>query len=183
MPSQAEGPRTGTFEELREALQIDKNDLDTCLVEQPDLFYRVSEAYTLARSLQDEIKSDITQLTSALGAQFRANVPDGQKAPTVDAINQMIAGSPKMIDLQKEMLLASTKVGKWAALKESYDMRSSALKSLTQLFSSNYFTVQTGSRQRGDAIERGADAIKRESGEERQNRAPRVPRQRPQAED
>lgn len=173
MPQVADGEHTGTFTQLKAAVAIDKNDLDTCLVEQPDLFYRVSEAYTMARSLQDEIKYDITKLTAELGAQFRSAASDDKKPPSVEAVNHMINNSPKMVDLQKEMLVASTTVGKWAALKEAYDMRASALKSLTQLFSSNYFTVQTGSRTRSEAVQRFGDDVREASGVERRNRPTR----------
>lgn len=174
MPAVASGERTGSFQELRNALHIDKNDLDTCLVQQPDLFYRVSEEYTLARSLQDEIKHDILNLEAALGAQFRADASEDKKPPSVEAIKHMIAGTPKMISLQKEMLDASTRVGKWATLKESYEMRSSSLKSMTHLFAANYFTVSTGVRLKNEAIERGGDRNRNDAGEERRNREPRV---------
>lgn len=167
-------PRTSLFDDLKRAVEIDKNDLDTCLVEQPDLFYRVSEQYTLARSLQDEIKYDIAQLEAELSAQFRKENDGEKKGPTVDAVKAAVLSSPKMIDLQKELLSASTKVGKWAALKEAYDMRASALKSLTQLFASNYFTVSTGQKPRDEARGRLGDDARQVAGEERRNREPRV---------
>lgn len=175
-----ESGRTSLFEDLKAAVQIDKNDLDSCLVQQPDLFYRVSEEYTLARSLQDEIKFDITQLEAELGAQFRKEAEGEKKPPTDTAVKALIAATPKMIDLQKELLAASKRVGKWGALKEAYDMRASALKSLTQLYASSYFTVQTGKAPIADARGRIGDDMRKEGGEERRSREPR---QRPRADD
>lgn len=173
MPSSPTGERTGSFSELRQALLIDKNSLDDDLVEQPDLFYRVSEQYTQARSFQDQIKTEITQLESELGAQIREEAELNKAKVTVDAVKQEIAGSPKMIALQKEFWDAATTVGKWASLKESYDMRASALKSLVQLYASNYFSVQTGSRPRAEAMTRLADEARAEGGNERREREPR----------
>src|SRR3990167_7589612 len=53
-------------------LQIDKEDLDTCLAEQPDLSYYVGEAYADAVDRRDALKLDLEELQADLDKKVRA---------------------------------------------------------------------------------------------------------------
>ena len=174
MPKLGSGERTGTFADLKDALQIDKLALDDAWVELPDLFWRVSEAYTMACSDRDELKLELGELRASLSSQYRAEAESAGKKTSVDSINAEVENSPKYADLQREYSDLVAKAAKWAALKEAYGTRRDALKGLTQLYASNYFSIDAGSRPRSAAVDSVAERNRLEAGTERQNRPTRL---------
>jgi len=159
------------YEQLRDALRIDKFNLDDELVNNPELVQRVGEQVEMAISRRDEANLDLKNAMAALDAVLREEA--GDKKLTEKAIEQQINDSVKIIDMRKNIIRLTEKVGRWQALRESYRDRSSALKGLCSLHATNYFVVNSGSPYRREAVSRQADDIRAKAGEERASRPAR----------
>lgn len=124
------------LEMLREQLQIDRDDLDTGLVEQPDLYYHVAEAFVLAVAKRDEAKLDLEQATADLDKQFReaAAEADPPEKLTEAAITRKLASAPRIQTLERGLLRLRVEADKWQALKESFQQRSFMLRELVAIF-------------------------------------------------
>jgi hypothetical protein len=168
-----EDEANGLIDDLRVGLRIDKNDLDTALMEQPDAYWRVSEAYVMACSRRDEMKLEMGQATAELDKQYRGEAEKAGDKLTEKSLQSQIDLAPKIIDFKKKYGAACLKADLLAAMKESYRDRSGALRELSQLYASNYFTVSMGSRARDEAGGRKADDIRNTAGTARIDRSRR----------
>jgi hypothetical protein len=123
-----------TLDTLRAQLQIDKDDLDTCLVEQPDLYYHVAEAYVMAVAKRDEAKLNMEQVTAELDKQFRQAAAEAEEKLTEAALSRKLTASPRMQTLEKDYLLYRVEADKWQALKEAFQQRSFMLRELVAVY-------------------------------------------------
>lgn len=160
-------------DDLRAGLKIDRNSLDDHLLEQPDAFWRISEAVIMATSRRDEIKLDMEQLAYELDKAFRQDAVKNDEKFTEKSILAEIETSPKMMTKRRQFADANLRANKLTAMKEAYRERSSALKELCGLYASNYFTVNTGKRVREEAGDRKAESIREEAGRTREDRLAR----------
>jgi hypothetical protein len=171
MPKTRDEDETNSLlDDLRDGLKIDRNDLDTALMEQPDAYWRVSEAYVMACSRRDEIKMERDQAMAELDRQFRQEAEKAGDKLTEKSLQSQIDLSPKIIDYRKKYARACLQADLLAGMKESYRDRSGALRELAQLFASNYFTVSTGSRARDEAGDRKVADIREIAGKQREAR-------------
>lgn len=127
-------PAHKDLETLREQLQIDRDDLDTCLVEQPDLYYHVAEAYVLAVAKRDEAKLDLEQATADLDKQFREAAAAAEEKVTEAALSRKLASAPRIQKLERELLGLRVEADKWQALKEAFQQRSFMMRELVAMF-------------------------------------------------
>jgi len=164
-----------TLEELQHGLRIDKHDMDTCLIQQPQLFYRVSDLYARATADRDSYKVDIETAEAELFSQFRRQLLDEEEQDVEDnkkkgsrvtdtAIKSKVAASKRMIDLHRKYLNAKERADSLAALKEAYQQRSYVLKDLVALYVSNYFTTESGGKARNAAKDNSADRNREAAG-------------------
>lgn len=149
------------MEEYEQGLRIDKNSLDEEWLAQPELFYRVSKQHARFLSDKESLKVDIeileAQLYSSIRQQMEEEVGDSKQRITEAAIKSKVAATPEMQRLVRAHMQASERAASMLALKESYQQRSYALKDLVNLYTSNYFTVESGSKSQGEAHTRIAD--------------------------
>ncbi len=122
------------LENLRSQLQIDKDDLDTCLVEQPDLYYHVAENYVNAVARRDAVKLSIEQVTAELGEQMRKAAAAREEKLTESAITRKIADTPRLQEMEEQYLSLRLEADKWQALKEAFQQRSFMLRELVAIF-------------------------------------------------
>lgn len=165
------------YEELRDALRIDKFNLDDELIRNPELVQRVGESVELAISQRDEASLDLKNAMAAMDAVIRGEA--GDKKITEKAIEQEINDTVKIIDMRKNIIRMTEKVGRWQALRESYRDRSAALKGLCSLHATNYFVVNSGTPYQREAKERRADDVRQRAAEQRRAEPSRA--QRPQS--
>jgi len=158
--------------EFESKLKVDKNDLDTEWQQNPQLFWRVSNMHARALSDRDSIKVDIGLAEAELYSLFRqkmedelANEDDKKKGRVTDAaIKSRVESSPQMVKLNKQYLKASERANILLALKEGYQQRSYSLKYLSELYTVNYFTVESGGKVRNDANDKTADRNREAAG-------------------
>jgi hypothetical protein len=164
MPTRDDGGRA----EIRTKLRIDDDDLDRCLVEQPDYFFKAAEKYAEFNAQRDLLKLELKELTAQLDQDIRTKALREEVKITENAIANQITTLPKIKDLQRKLLEAQRAVEDWSSLKEGFVQRSYALKDLTaiQLARFNNLGVELGSvgarRDVGDRNRQRAEEMRRE---------------------
>jgi hypothetical protein len=163
-------------EELREALIIDDDDLDKCLVEQPSLFYSAAEASSLADSKRDTVKLELKELKAQLDQDIRRKaIEDEEKLSETQLTNRIIT-LPVVKALERKLLALSKEAADCSALKESYEQRSYALKDLNarqnaQMMNLGLERGSVGTRREvGDRVRERAENLRRENRKTSQSR-------------
>lgn len=126
-----------------EALLIDKNDLDTALVEQANMFYRVGEAYADCLSNRDFSKNQLDKIKAEVDRYLREDAHRDGSRLTEAQIGHLINEDESYRTAYSNYLTWKTLTEKWSALREAYSARAYALRDLVQLFGLNYFERQS----------------------------------------
>lgn len=129
--------------EYREALKIDRDALDDCLVEQPELFYHVSENYVVAVSERDGAKLDLEEAIAEEDQKVRATQSNKDKKDrmTEGAIYNSIITMPRIKKLNDAFLSSKTEADLWGALEKAYSQRLSALRELVALRMKELYSI------------------------------------------
>lgn len=127
---------------LEDSLQIDPDDLDTCLVEQPGLYYHVAEDVAMANSRRDGLKLELEEAEAELDQQIRNDAFRADHKVTEGFIKGKISTSPNIKDLQRKLLAAKTTAEKALALKEAYGQRSFMLRELVAVQLAHFQNLQ-----------------------------------------
>lgn len=117
----------------RASLAIDPDRLDDCLVEQPELYSHVAEAYAIAVSVRDEAKLELEEAAADLDRQLRIAAVKKEERVTDKTIEKWITTMPKIKELTRKFLDTKKEADLWGALEKSYNQRLSALKELVGL--------------------------------------------------
>lgn len=157
------------LDKFKQYLAIDTNALDECLMQQPEVYHHVSERYVLAVGKRDTKKLDLEELTTELDITYRAKAAEAEEKFTETSLANRIKGQPKVKTLTREHLEAKQEADSWAALKESFQQRSHALRDLVAL--------KLGER-RDLALEGGAGQAKNALAEHNRQRAGELRRAR-----
>jgi hypothetical protein len=140
---------TVDIDEFKKYLAIDKQALDDEVMQQPALFFEVSEAYAQAVAERDALKEEL----NAIDAKVFVYQRGGDPKATDTAIKSRVAVDPKHQKAFTEWLEAKEHADRLAALKDSFFQRSEMLKTLGRLHASNYFEqTSVRSTQSTDAM-------------------------------
>lgn len=151
--------------EFRNALQIDKNDLDTMLVEQPVLFHEVMDEHALAVSRRDKAKNDLDTSYSETYLNLRRKT--SKDKPSEAALKHMVETSEPVQDAQAEYFKLKKLADRWDALVSAFKDRSYMLREIANLHVTGYYMDNAGGKTRGDASTRVAESIKEAAGKKR----------------
>lgn len=150
------------FRELEGALRIDEHALEEALRDQPMLFYRVGAAYAMEISRRDAAKQALQDAEAESDLGVRREAQEDERKITEGEVRAMVQIDGGVVRARARLNQLSESVGRLAALKEAFQQRSYALKSLCELYVANYFS---GSEQRGAerlVANADADRVKRE---------------------
>lgn len=136
-----------SLEDLEQGLRIDENGLDAALVQQPDLFYRVSKQLAFLSSRRDAKKQELAEEEAKADAETRTVAERRKEKVTEAEIKSAVRLDPNVMRASKELITLGGQVGALTALKEAFQQRSYVLKDLVNLFVANYY----GSNQDGTA--------------------------------
>lgn len=155
--------------EIRSKLRIDDDDLDQCLVDQPEYFYQAAQAATEAGAIRDGLELELKELKAQLDGDFRQQA---ERKLTETALTNRIITLPKVKDLTRKVLDAKRRAEDAIVLKEAFTQRSYALKDLT--------AIQLG-RMYNLGVERGAVTARQNIGDRARaaGEAARMERYRP----
>lgn len=121
--------------DLEQGLLIDKHALDDCLLQQSDLFYRVSKQLTMANSRADAAKQGVADAEAAVELSLYRS----KDKYTVGEIKAHVAVAPSVKAARKMAADLKFEASQLQALKESYSQRSYAMKELVSLYIANYY--------------------------------------------
>jgi hypothetical protein len=155
---------------FRDQLELDRNDLDSAAVEQPQYAHDIGEQAVLAKSRVDELKYELEQEMAAVALDLREDSADSEKRITDKAVEAQVNMTRSVISMQKLLLRAKKEAALWGNLKEAFETRRDMLKVLTQQYASDYFTRSSTTASTGRISDRDADEARRKSGEERRKR-------------
>lgn len=140
----AASPDTSWEEEMAGGIRIDPHALDECLIQQPDLFYRVSQKLALTISQRDAAKDELKVIESEVDEVIRADAEQEEKKMSETAIKAAVIVHADVKAQQRHLNDLNAQVGQLGALKEAYMQRSYALKELVSLYLANYYGDGSG---------------------------------------
>ena len=131
------------MEEYHELLQIDRNALDENLVEQADIFHRISNEYALAVSRKDEANENLKQTDARLNLEIREQLESDGKKATEKVVESEVLNHKDHIDAANSYLEAKHRADSFAALKDAFQQRSYMLREVIELYISGYFVSES----------------------------------------
>lgn len=134
---------SSTREQLRERIKINKNDLDSELVNQADYYYQAGMDHATKASRLAYLDEEGERLRAVLDKKIRLESADDEKKPTETQIKSRIDSTSKWQEHIKLYLEAKQEAAESLALKEAYSQRSYALKDLVQLHLAQYYSSDT----------------------------------------
>jgi hypothetical protein len=123
------------IDEFKKYLRIDKQALDDEVIQQPELFFQVSEAYAQAVAERDALKEEVAFVDAVLYGDYRRAEPKA----TDTSIKARMTAEPDHKKAFAEWLEAKEHADRLAAMKDAFFQRSEMLKTLGRLHASNYF--------------------------------------------
>lgn len=131
------------LDEFEQALMIDQHDLDTELLSQADLFYRVAQQYTEAAAIKDEMHEAVKTADAKRNLIIREEYDTLGKKITEAQINATVLAHLDHTEAFKDWLNAKEEADKLGHLKEAFLQRSYMLKDLAQLYIAGYFSEKS----------------------------------------
>lgn len=129
---------------MREAVLINKHDLDNEWVAQPGLYLEIADRLAIEISLRDEASNNVKDVIAELDAEVREAHAEDDKKPTETAIKMEIAGHKRVLRAKEELLELERNVGLLSARRDAFQMRKSALQDLTSLHLGGYYQSNSG---------------------------------------
>jgi len=127
------------LDELRKALEIDRNSLDLELVRQPQLFLQASELLTRASARRDFLKEEIDRVDATLYGIHRKKLDQAGSKATEGAIKAAVEVDAKHQEATKRYITAKETADLAQGLKDSFHQRRYMLQELCGLIVANYF--------------------------------------------
>lgn len=159
-----------TIRELETGLAIDENALDQELIRRPELFYAAAVGLAEANLERDKIKVDLELVYAELDVQFRASAEDAGEKITEARLSQQITNTPRMRELKKQYATVKYEAERWQAIKEGFQQKGYDLKTLADLYTANYFSAESGGRDRTNAKDQVATHVRESAGRMRREK-------------
>lgn len=129
------------LDQLQDQLAIDRDDLDTCLSDQPNLYFHVADVYTRAIADREKAQSELSMTKARIDREIRhASAEEGTKR-TEASIEKEMKGDKRYHEARRIWEDKAALAERWGALKESYQQRSFMLRELVQLYISERHDV------------------------------------------
>jgi len=116
-------------EEVRDQLEIDKDQLDHELMAQPELVYDVNMRRADAISARDSYKLDLEELEAEVFDRLRK----GDAKMQVTAVKALVDSDPDVIAARRKMLKLTDAARRWEVCTESITARGYALHKLVDM--------------------------------------------------
>ncbi len=127
------------MQHLEQSLQIDEYSLEEALQAQPDLFWRVSKKLAQLAAALDEAKAELAEIDANVDADIRGLAEREERKITNPEVEATKLLDKQIQDAADKVRSLKRELGLWGALKEAYEQRSYSLKTLADLYCSNYY--------------------------------------------
>jgi len=128
------------IQELEKLLGIDIDKLDDEIRQHPDVYYRVSKAYSEAIAERDRLKDYLNQVKSAVELRIREEMVAKNIRDTDSKVEASVAVDDSYIEAQEEFREAQHFASRLDNLKRALEQRSHMLRDLVQLYCANWFS-------------------------------------------
>jgi uncharacterized membrane protein YheB (UPF0754 family) len=125
--------------EFKKYLQIDKHALDECVMQQPHLFFQVSEAFMQAAAKRDALKEELAVVDAKLDAEVREDLEKSDIKITEAKVKSNIGTDKRHEAAFRKYIAAKEHADVLMALKDAFQQRSYMLRDMVQLYATNYF--------------------------------------------
>lgn len=159
-----------TLEEMEKALLIEEDDLDTALLQQPQLYWQISRQVALTISLRDAAKQEVTSAASRADHQIRKSIKQRDESATETDIKSRVALDIGVEKANKELSRLTLATAEWQAMERAFDQRMSVLKKLVDLYLKNYWSESGLTNAQGSMKTHNADLARRDMSEQRRRR-------------
>ncbi len=132
-----------SVDQLHKHLAINKDALEEGIINQPSLFWQVSEAYVQAAAERDAAKEELAQVDAEIDKKIRSKADKDEAKATEPYIKAQILLSEEHGDAFAAYLTAKERADKLQALKEAFQMRSYMLRDMASLYAANYFEISS----------------------------------------
>lgn len=156
--------------ELEEGLEIDQNDLDQCLVEQPSLYYEVSKQLAQYVSRRDAAKQHLQTVEARAQRGVRRSAAENDEKVTNQEVDSRVKAHKDVLEASDILLELNYSVSLLGALKDAFEQRSKALKDLSGLFIASYYTSSSVGGASSKLKDRQASDNRSAMAEERKKR-------------
>jgi hypothetical protein len=165
--------------DFRKELLLDKNNLDQCALDQPDLFAEWATQWANAVHDRDRAKDSLALARSQADADIRSDPKrfgwPSDKAPTEAFVSSAIVSHPDYVEANEYYMTVNHSVNVLHIAKESFEQRRKMIEVLTNLYTSSYFS---GNK----AFDKGYQTVMDTASVEKQNEglenSPRLQRRR-----
>lgn len=151
---------TITYEQFRMMLRVNKHRLDDELEIQPELLERIGNEVNTKNSRQIELKSNLEQVANRLAEDIREDEPK----LTIGAVDAKVKREAQYKDAWVIYQSARAEHDRWSTLLEAWRNRSYSIKTLSDLYSAQYFSLNStqikakSARTEQEAFEEGQRA-------------------------
>jgi hypothetical protein len=148
-------PESPSIEELKDRLMIDRSNLDEEVIQQPGLYFLVSEMLVTAISFRDAAKENLDRIDAELADKIREQWTNKKIRWSEVKVGDQVLLAPMHIKAKREHSGAALYVGRLQALQNSFDQKGKMLRELANLFVAGYFdnvAVTGGKRIRDSAL-------------------------------
>jgi len=128
-----------TMKDWEQQLLLDRNRLDDAALNQPQLYWEVSEAYVLAVSERDSLDAKLKQVKAERSLAIRSEAVAAGEKLTEAAVAAKLEMDPDILKATREYLDQCTDASLLQVMKESFSQRAYMIQELGNQFRSNYF--------------------------------------------
>jgi hypothetical protein len=139
------------IDELKGYLRIDKHQLDRELEAQPELLFKISEAFVQASAHRDLLKEQLATVDAELFDEHRRKYLKSNTKSTDAMIKTSVQADDDHEKASTAYLEAKNKADLLLALKEAFQSRGYMIRDLCSLYTANYFEA--------DSVKSTADTI------------------------
>lgn len=145
-----------SLEELQNQLAINKDDLETELLHQAQLYWESSEGYAEAVSKRDQSKQVLEQVEATLASEFRKS---GLTKITEATVAEHVESHPQYVEQYRLYLGYKKEADRWGGVSDAFRDRSHMLRSLVSMFTTGYWNSSSAGAE--DRIQGVSEARKR----------------------
>lgn len=128
------------LEEVEELLKINRNNLDTVVCQQAEIFSKITDQFSLAVAKRDHMKEELAVLDASIAIEYRQKAQDNNEKLTEGKLNEKVDSDERHRLFVDKFLKAKLEADRWGGKKEAFSQRSSMLKLCCELYLSNYYS-------------------------------------------
>lgn len=153
-----------TFADLEASLKIDKHNLDDDNLLSPQLMWEATKQLASARAALALAELDVKTAVAELDKSLRDDLSEQGEKVSEAKVTRLIEANPAIRKTKITAIKVQETVDSWEGMVEALKQRSYSLKQIGELHIANYYSTESGGRQRAETTDRLADQNRKEAG-------------------